>query len=188
MLKPIVGIVASAGGLQAFSKFLENMPADSGMAVVFVPHLSPDHASMMSVLLGRYSSMPVAEVEHGVHFLPNHVYVIPPNKYLDVLHGTAMLSGPVQRGILRLNPLDRFLSSLASDQQANAIAIVLSGTMTLGTTGATQVKASGGMVIAQLPTSAEQPGMPQSVIDKGIADYILTPEEMPRFLLAYVGP
>lgn len=183
---PIIGIVASAGGLEAFVKFLKAMPADCGMALVFVPHLDPSHASLMCEVLVRHTGMPVTQVEHGERFLPNHVYVIPPNKYLEVRDATAILSGPVQRGT-PFNPIDQFLSSLASDQQDRAVAIVLSGTSKLGTIGAMSVKSNGGMVMAQLPESADQPSMPQGVVDSGLADYVLAPEELPKALLGFAA-
>lgn len=181
---PVVGIVASAGGLESFVKFLEVMPAASGMALVFVPHLDPGRASMMAEVLARHSSMPVSTVVHGEALKPNHVYVIPSNKYLEVHDGKATLSGPVQRNS-PLNPIDHFLSSLAFDQQDNAVAIVLSGTGALGTVGIQAIKGNGGMVMVQSPESAFEKGMPQSAIDTGLADYILPPDEMPKLLLAY---
>jgi two-component system, chemotaxis family, CheB/CheR fusion protein len=179
---PVVGMVASAGGLDAYMKFLDAMPADSGMAFVLIPHLDPHHESMMVELLARHTHMPVREAHEGERLLPNFVYVIPPNKYLRLADGMLHLS-PLERGLE--TAIDVFLRSLADDQQERAIAVVLSGTGSHGTLGVKAVKCNGGMVMVQDPNTAAQTQMPQSAIATGLADYVLAPDDMPAALSKY---
>ncbi|OGD13617.1 chemotaxis protein CheR [Candidatus Atribacteria bacterium RBG_19FT_COMBO_35_14] len=184
---PIVGIGASAGGLAAFEAFFSGMPTDSdpGMAFVLVQHLAPDHKSILSELIKRYTRMQVFEVEDGMKVQPNCVYIIPPNRDMALLNGTLQLmelSAP--RG-LRL-PIDFFFRSLAQDQREQAICIVLSGTGSDGTLGVRAVKGECGMVMAQ-NTSTEYDGMPRSAIATGLVDYELPPAEMPAQLIKYVN-
>ena len=182
---PIVGIGASAGGLEAFEKFFKNMPSDSGMAFVLIQHLDPTHKSILSDLIGHYTSMKVAQVQDGMRVEPNSVYVIPPNRYLAILHGKLhLMEPPVSSGIR--TPIDSFFRSLAEDQKDKGICIVLSGTGTEGTLGLRAIKGEGGMVMVQSPESAKYNGMPRSAVATGLADYILPVDKMPEHLIAYV--
>jgi len=184
---PVVGIGASAGGLAAFEAFFSAMPDSPGpgMAFVLVQHLDPKHKSLLTTLIGRYTNMPVYEVEDRMDVKPNCVYVIPPNRDMVYLQSTLHLLEPAEpRG--HRTPIDFFFRSLAEGKKEQAIGIVLSGTGSDGTMGVRAIKAEGGMVMAQTPESSEYDGMPRSVIDIGMADYILPPEEMSAQLIAYV--
>ena len=185
---PVVGIGASAGGLAAFEAFFSGMPADTdpGMAFVLVQHLAPDHKSILTDLIRRYTRMKVFEVEDGMVVQPNCAYIIPPNHDMAFLNGTLQLLEPSAPRGQRL-PIDFFFRSLAHDQGERAICIVLSGTGSDGSMGAHMVKSEGGMVMAQNPESAEYDGMPHSVITTGIVDYVLPPVEMPAQLIAYAA-
>jgi two-component system, chemotaxis family, CheB/CheR fusion protein len=181
----VVGIGASAGGLEAFKRLFSALPSEPGMAFVLIQHLDPTHQSLTSELLGRQTAMPVIEATDDLQIEPNHVYVIPPNKYLAISGDKLRLSEPTERRGLRL-PVDFFFRSLAQDQQQRAIAILLSGTGSDGTHGVREIKVAGGMVMAQQPETTEWPGMPQSAIASGVVDYILPVEQMPRVLKRYV--
>jgi two-component system CheB/CheR fusion protein len=185
---PIVGIGASAGGLAAFEAFFSGMPADRdpGMAFVLVQHLAPDHKSILSDLIRRYTRMQVFEVEDGMVVQPNCVYIIAPNYDMAFLQGALHLLEPVAPRGQRL-PIDYFFESLAADQRELAIAIVLSGTGSDGTAGVRAVKDAGGMVMAQNPESCEFDGMPRSAIATGLVDYQLPPAEMPKQLMANIA-
>ncbi len=185
---PIVGIGASAGGLAAFEAFFSAMPADteSGMAFVLVQHLAPDHKSILTDLVKRYTRMQVYEVEDGMAVQPNCAYIIPPNRDMALLNGTLQLLEPTAARGVRL-PIDFFFRSLAQDQRERAICIVLSGTGSDGTLGVRAVKGEGGMVMAQDPDSTAYDGMPRSAIATGLVDYVLPPAEMPAQLIAYVA-
>jgi two-component system CheB/CheR fusion protein len=182
---PVVGIGASAGGLDAFKKFFAAMPPDSGIAFVLVPHLDPAHESLMVELLARHTTMPVIEVENDMPVEANHVYIIPPNQYMTIHGGILRLTGPVERHAAQTS-IDLFLRSLADDQQERSICIILSGTGSHGTLGLKAVKAAGGMAMVQDPTTALYEHMPQSAIATGLADYILPVEQMPEILVRYV--
>ena len=182
---PIVGIGASAGGLDAFQEFFKAMPADSGMAFVLVAHLDPTHVSMLPELLQKRTKMPVRQITDGMRVCPNSIYVIPPNKALSILNGTLQLMEPAQPRGANL-PIDSFFRSLAQDQGANAGCIVLSGTGTDGTFGVKAVKGALGMVMVQDEESAKYDGMPRSAIATGLADYVLPPEKMPGQLVKYM--
>ncbi len=183
---PVVGIGASAGGLAAFEAFFSAMPpdTDSGMSFVLVQHLAPDHKSILSDLVRRYTRMRVFDVEDGMKVQPNCAYIIPPNRDMAFLDGTLQLLDPVAPRGQRL-PIDFFFRSLAQDQHERAICIVLSGTGSDGTLGVRAVKAEGGMVMAQSQESTEHDGMPRSAIATGLVDYVLPPAEMPAQLIAY---
>ena len=185
---PIVGIGASAGGLAAFEAFFSGMPADKDpdMAFVLVQHLAPDHKSILTELIRRYTRMQVSEVEDGVMVQPNCAYIIPPNRDMAFLNGTLQLLEPSSPRGQRL-PIDFFFRSLAQDQHERAICIVLSGTGSDGTQGLRAVKAEGGMVMAQTPESTEYDGMPRSAINTGLVDYILPAAEMPDHLISYAA-
>ena len=172
---PIVGIGASAGGLEAFTQLLKALPERPGMALVLIQHLDPRHESMTAEILSRSTSMPVLEVRNGMCVESNHVYVIPPNYAMSI-----------SRGILKLVPrletrgpymtIDYFFQSLAGDQTNKAIGIVLSGTASDGTEGVRAIKAAGGLTFAQDPDTAKFDGMPRSAILSGSIDFILTPQ------------
>ncbi len=185
---PIVGIGASAGGLAAFEAFFSGMPADSdpGMAFVLVQHLAPDHKSILTELIRRYTRMQVFEVEDGMRVQINCAYIIPPNRDMAFLNGTLQLLEPASPRGQRL-PIDFFFRSLAQDQHERAIGVVLSGTGGDGTLGIRAIKGGGGMVMAQNPESIEYDGMPRSALATGLVDYELPPAEMPAQLIAYVA-
>jgi two-component system CheB/CheR fusion protein len=183
---PIVGIGASAGGLAAFEAFFSGMPADidPGMAFILVQHLAPDHKSILTDLVKRYTRMQVFEVEDGMAVRPNCAYIIPPNHDMAFLHGTLQLLKPSAPRGHRL-PIDFFFRSLAQDQRDRAICIVLSGTGSDGTLGLRAIKGEGGMVMVQTPASTEFDGMPRSAIATGLVDYELPPVAMSAQLIAY---
>jgi two-component system, chemotaxis family, CheB/CheR fusion protein len=184
-LFPIVGIGASAGGLDAFKKFFGAMPADGGVAFVLIQHLDPTRPSITAELVGACTAMPVEQVEDETRVQANHIYVIPPNKYLSIRERTLRLSAPAAPSSLRM-AIDFFLQSLAEDQQENAIGIILSGTGTDGTIGMKEIKARGGMMMVQDPETVQHDGMPRSAIATGSADYVLPAEQMADALLRYV--
>ena len=182
---PVVGIGASAGGLEAFEQFFTNMPADTGIAFVLIQHLDPKHKSILTDLVQRYTRMKVAEVEDGMVLEPNSVYVIPPNRYMAIFDAKLHLMEPSPPAGLR-TPIDFFFRSLAEDRKEEAICIVLSGTGTEGTQGLRAIKGEGGMGMVQAPESAKYDGMPKSAAATGLADYILPVERLPEQLIAYL--
>jgi two-component system CheB/CheR fusion protein len=185
---PVVGIGASAGGLAAFEAFFAGMPAkaDPGMAFVLVQHLAPDHKSILSDLIRRYTRMEVFEVEDGMVVRPNCAYIIPPGRDMAFLNGALQLLEPSEPRGQRL-PIDFFFRSLAQDQRERAIGIVLSGTGSDGTQGVRAIKGEGGMVMAQNPASTEFDGMPRSALATGLVDYELPPAEMAAQLITYAA-
>lgn len=185
---PIVAIGASAGGLAAFECFFSgfsNFP-DPGMAFIIVQHLAPDHKSILSDLIRRYTRMQVFEVEDGMEVKANCVYIIPPNHDMALLNGSLQLLKSSSKHGPRL-PVDFLFRSIAQDQQEKAICIVLSGAGSDGTLGVKAVKEAGGMAMAQIPSSTEYDSMPRSAIATGLIDYQLSPSEMPAQLLTYVA-
>ncbi len=182
---PIVGMGASAGGLEAFEQFFTHMPSDKGIAFVLVPHLDPGHASMMVDLLRRFTAMDVSEAGEGDTVKPNHVYVIPPNKDMVLSQGRLYLTVPQAVRGQRM-PIDFFLRSLADDRGDRAIGIILSGTGTDGTLGLRAIQGAGGMSMVQDPVTARYDGMPRSAVAAGLADYVLPPEKMGEQLTVYV--
>ena len=185
---PIVGIGASAGGLGAFEAFFSGMPAEvePGMAFVLVQHLAPDHKSILTELIQRYTRMQVFEVVDGVVVQPNCAYIIPPGHDMAFLNGTLQLMEPAAPRGQRL-PIDFFFRSLAQDQHEQAIGIVLSGTGSDGTLGVRAIKGEGGMIMAQSPESTEFDGMPRNALATGLVDYELPPGEMAAQLMAYAA-
>ena len=181
-----MGIGASAGGLAAFEAFFSGMPADRdpGMAFVIVQHLAPDHKSILSDLIQRYTRMAAHEVTDSMVVAPNCVYIIPPGYDMALLNGSLQLLTITSARGQRL-PIDFFFRSLAQDQRERAIGIILSGTGSDGTLGVRAIKEENGMVIVQIPESAEFDGMPRSAIATGLVDYELPPAEMPAKLVAY---
>lgn len=182
---PIVGIGASAGGLEAFEQFFANMPTNSGMAFVLVQHLSAPHKSILEDLISRYTEMPVQVVQDGLDVKPNNIYIIPPNKDMALLNGTLHLLEPDKPRGLRL-PIDYFFRSLAQDKQNQAIGIVLSGTGSDGTLGTRAIIGVGGMVMVEDPDFAKYDGMPRSAINTGLVDFILPPNKMPEKLISFI--
>jgi two-component system CheB/CheR fusion protein len=181
----VVGIGASAGGLEALKAFLGAVPPDSGLIIVVVMHLNPTHESLLTELLARATKLQVQPARDRQVTERGHVYVIPPNRHLTIEQGLIRLREPVDRRGLR-GTIDHFFRSLAEDLRERAVCIVMSGTGTEGTLGARAVKAEGGMVMAQAPETAVQSGMPTSAIATGLVDFILPPEQMPKALLGYV--
>lgn len=182
----VIGIGASAGGIEALSRFFDAMPTDSGCAFVVVLHLDPKRESELARILSAHTTMPVTQVEDGMRLAMNCVYVIAPDSDLKVSRGELHVSSPMEpRG--HRHPVDVLFSSLAGDQRERAIAIVLSGTGSNGTEGLRDVRAEGGMSLVQSPETAKFDGMPRSAISAGMADHILAPEKMPETLLAYMG-
>jgi two-component system CheB/CheR fusion protein len=182
----VVGIGASAGGLNALQRFFAGMPADSGMAFVVVTHLSPEHVSHMPGLIQPHTAMPVAEVPDVVHMEANRVYVIPPNRQLSAIDTHLRLSatdGAKQRPVA---PIDYFFRTLAEAKGERAIGIILSGTGTDGSLGIKQIKERGGLTMVQQPEEAEFDGMPQSAIGTGLVDVVLPVREMPLHLAQFV--
>jgi two-component system, chemotaxis family, CheB/CheR fusion protein len=181
----IVGIGASAGGLSAFKSFLSNTPSDSGMAFILVQHLSPDHKSLLTDLLGRSTDMPVLEAEDGMPVEANRVFVIPPDATLTVKDRRLVIERPAPPRERR-RPIDTFFSSLAEDQGENAVCVVLAGTGSDGALGLKQIKENGGLTLAQAEFDhTAMSGMPHSAAATGLVDHVLPVEEMPAKLLDY---
>jgi two-component system CheB/CheR fusion protein len=182
---PIVGIGASAGGLEALSQLLSSLPADTGMAYVIVQHLDPRHESRLPELLARATRMPVLEAAHGIAVQPNHVYVIPPNTKMALARGVLHVTPREERRVPHL-PIDFLFRSLAEDQQGRSIAVVLSGTGSDGTQGLCEIKAVGGITFAQDEKTAVHAGMPQSAVASGCVDFVLPPDLLAQ-RLAEIG-
>jgi len=182
----IVGIGASAGGLEALEKFFSNCPGDTGMAFVVIQHLSPDYKSMLTELLGRRTIIPVTEAKDRELIKPNHIYLIPVSKNIQVQHGRLHLINRPDNNSPNFS-IDLFFRSLAIEQKEMAIAVILSGTGSDGTRGGKSIKEVGGTVFVQHPESGRFDGMPRSAISSGIADCILTPEEMPNELIQFTN-
>jgi two-component system CheB/CheR fusion protein len=174
---PVVAVGASAGGLEAFTGLLQHLPADTGMAFVFIQHLAPQHASMLPTLLVRSTVMPVMEAQHGNPVKPNHVYVIPPNALMRIAGDVLEIEPrPEERGAPR--PIDYFLRSLAANRKTAAIGVILSGADSDGALGLQAIREEGGIAIVQTESSAKHPDMPRAALAAGPVDLILSPEEM----------
>jgi two-component system CheB/CheR fusion protein len=182
---PIVGIGASAGGLEALEHFLSHVPTNSGMAFVIVQHLDPTRKGIMPELLQRVTGMKVIQVKDRTTVRSDCVYVIPPNKDMSILHGVLHLLAPVAPRGLRL-PIDFFLRSLAQDQQEHSIGVILSGMGSDGTLGLRAIKEKAGVVLVQEPATAKFDGMPRSAVDAGLADIVAPVDELPGKILAYL--
>jgi two-component system CheB/CheR fusion protein len=176
-LGAVVGIGASAGGLEAFSAVLQHLPVDTRMSFVFISHLDPKHESILTSLLARTTSLPVLEAKHGMVLEPDHVYVIPRNAMMLIDKRTLSLSRRLEAPAENL-PIDHFLKSLARDRGPRAIGVILSGTASDGTIGMTAIKNAGGITIVQEPRSARYDGMPKSAIRARAADFVLSPREI----------
>ena len=174
--KYIVGIGASAGGLEALQKLLTALPSNTGFPFIIIQHLSPDYKSLLSEILGKYTDMPVVQVEDGVEVKPNCVYVIQPGKNMCISDGKLLLSAQKEK---ELNlPIDMFFRSLAAEAGAGAIAVILSGTGSDGTNGIKDIKENDGLIIVQDLESSKFDGMPRSAMRTGLVDAQLSPEEM----------
>ncbi len=181
-LFPVVGIGASAGGLEAFKKILKAIPDNSGMAYILVQHLHPDHSSALPEILQRETNIPVNEISDNIEVKPDQVYIIPSNKLLVATDGVLQLSPRPPKDQKNM-PIDIFFSSLAEVHQSHSIGIVLSGTGADGTLGLKDIKAHGGITFAQDLESAAYDAMPQSAINADVVDFIMAPEKMPQQLL-----
>ena len=180
-----VAIGASAGGLEAIESFFTDMATDSGLAFIVIQHLSPDYKSLMVEILSKKTAMTVNRAEDGMLVQPNNVYLIPPKKNLTIFHGKLFLTDQAHvKGTINL-PIDVFLRSLAEDKGEKAVAVILSGSGSDGMRGVRMVKEYGGMIMIQREDTAKFDSMPRAAISTGLADFILSPEEMPGRLLSY---
>jgi two-component system, chemotaxis family, CheB/CheR fusion protein len=179
---PVVGVAASAGGLEAFTQLLSHLPADTGMAFVLIQHLSPDHESLLTEILARATTMLVKEVENGMKVEPNQVYVIPPNTQMILLAGLLELS-PREKVFGKYMPGDAFFISLAADRGHKAIAIVLSGGDGDGSLGIRAIKEAGGVTFAQCENTAKFDSMPNSAVATGNVDFVLPPDKIAEELV-----
>jgi chemotaxis protein methyltransferase CheR/two-component system CheB/CheR fusion protein len=182
----VVGIGASAGGLEAFEDFFTNMPITDGIAYVVIQHLDPTQKGMLPELLQRITPLKVVQATNHIKVIPNYVYVIPPNKDLSIYQGKLLLTEPVAPRGLRL-PINFFFSSLAADQKERAIGIILSGMGSDGTIGLKAIKENAGLVLVQEPETAKFDAMPRSVINAGLADVIGPAQELPAHIIEYLN-
>jgi two-component system CheB/CheR fusion protein len=180
LLCPVVGIGASAGGLEALTQLFKHLPKSTGMVFVLVQHLDPNHESMLAQLLAGHTAMPVEQAIHGLQVEPNHVYVIPPNAHMWIDKGLLQITPRVGDRHSQL-PIDLFLNSLASDQKSRSIGVILSGAASDGTVGLESIKAAGGITFAQ-DDSAKLSSMPRNAIAAGVVDFVLSPEGIAREL------
>lgn len=179
----VVGVGASAGGLEVLQQFFNAMPRISGCAFVVVQHLSPDHRSMLPEILGKQTKMPVIQARNEMKVLPNHVYLIPPRNNMVLREGHLYLN---EYDTTQVNhPIDIFFDSLANEMRERGVAVVLSGTGSDGTRGIKAVKEAGGLVIVQDPTTAKFDGMPRSAIGTGLADFVLAPRQIVEEILNF---
>jgi two-component system CheB/CheR fusion protein len=178
---PVVALGASAGGLEAYEAFFRHLPPDLGMAFVVVSHLDPSHASILTEIVQRTTSLPAVEATDGLAVEPNHIYVIPPNRDLTIFHGALQLTSPEQPRGQRM-PIDLFFRSLAEDLGERAVGVVLSGTGSDGSLGLRAILGAGGVTFAQSPATAKYDGMPSSAIQAGYATHVLPVEEMPELM------
>lgn len=181
---PIVGIGASAGGLEALEQFFSRVSPSSGMAYVVVQHLDPTQKGFMPELLQRFTPLPVQQVRDRMKVKPDSVYIIPPNRDLSILNGALHLLEPTAPRGQRL-PIDSFFRALARDQEEMAAGVVLSGMGSDGTLGLRAIKEGAGVTLVQTPSTAKFDAMPRSAVDAGLADFVVPPEEMALTLLGY---
>ena len=179
---PIVGVAASAGGLEAFTQLLSQLPTDTGMAFVLIQHLSPDHESLLTEILARATRMPVSQVQNKMTVEQNHVYVIPPNTKMILSEGTLQLS-PREKVFGKYMPGDAFFTSLAADRGSKAIAVVLSGGDGDGSLGLKAIKAGGGVTFAQCEDTAKFDSMPHTAVATGNVDFVMPPEKIAKELV-----
>lgn len=181
----VAGIGASAGGLEALKHFFKNLQRDSGIAYVVIPHLAPDHKSIMVELLQKHSKLPVVEAVDKTKVKPDYVYVLPPGMEISISQGALQLMPPIMNKD-KYHPIDQFFRSLAQDQGSFSIGIVLSGTGTDGSQGIREIKNESGLVIVQESTDALYTGMPLSAVETGVADFVLPAKKIPEILTNYV--
>ncbi len=174
----VVGVGASAGGLEALQQFLTFLPSDTGMAFVIIQHLSPDHKSLLVDILGKYTAMPVTEAEDGMRVERNHIYLLPPKYNIEIISDTLYLSEYNHSHIN--HPIDIFFRSLANAYENRAVAVILSGTGSDGTNGIRSIKENNGMIIVQTPDSAKFDGMPRNAISTGFVDLVLNPDAIAK--------
>jgi two-component system CheB/CheR fusion protein len=183
----VVGIGASAGGVDALDRFFVAVPADSPLSFVVIQHLSPDHKSLMAGILRTRTALPVAEARDGEPILPGHLYLVPPRSNLYVERGHLRFRDRAVAHTTNL-PVDELFRSLAEQYGTEAIGIVLSGTGRDGCLGIEFIKAAGGLVLVQDPTTARSDGMPLAAIATGFVDVVLAPGAMPAELMRMLGP
>ena len=176
----VVGIGASAGGLEALQQFLTFLPSNTGMAFVIIQHLAPNHKSMLVDILGKYNSMPITEIEDGMLVERNHIYMIPPKYNVEIHNNVLNLKEQNSQEIS--HPIDIFFRSLANAYENRSVAVILSGTGSDGTNGIRAIKEQNGMIIVQSPESAKFDGMPRNAISTGFVDLILKPDSIAREL------
>lgn len=182
----VIGIGASAGGLEALEAFFDNIPLNTGMSFCVVQHLSPNHKSMMNELLSRRSELKIATAENGENIEPDHIY-LNPNDSNIIVKNKQFKHVPIDQEKGLNLPIDIFFNSLAKEYTERAIGVVLSGTGTDGTEGIKSIKAAGGMIMAQDPNSAQFDGMPNSAIDTGLIEYVMTPPELAKEIIKFPG-
>ncbi|WP_299754886.1 chemotaxis protein CheB [uncultured Pontibacter sp.] len=180
----LIGIGASAGGLEAIHLLFDHFPNNSSYSFVIIQHLSPDHKSLMAELLSKHTQMQVQEAENDMYTRPNCIYVLPSGKQLTIEHGRLRLEDKARSREPNF-AIDLFFESMAKSRGKLAIGIVLSGTGTDGTKGVKAIKNAGGMVVVQDPATAKFDGMPRSAIDAGAVDFVLAPENMPQEIIEY---
>ncbi|MFA5861675.1 MAG: chemotaxis protein CheB, partial [Candidatus Thermoplasmatota archaeon] len=180
----IVALGASAGGLAVFERFLHLMPRGGNLAFLLVSHLDPSQESLLTELLAQHTALTVVKAENGALIQADHVYVIPPNKYMTVSDGAVQLTTIKEVRGSRF-PIDVLLRALAEDQKENAVGIIFTGTGSDGTDGLRAIKDNGGTVIVQDPATVEYPGMPTSAIATGLVDFVLPVDDIPGILLGY---
>src|SRR3989449_4037997 len=178
---PVVGIGASAGGLEASTQPLRELPPDINRALVLIQHLDPTYKSLLAELLSKTTKLPVAEVTDGMQVKPRNVYVIPPNTSMTISKGALYLTPRVDVDRKHM-PIDHFLQSLSLDQKGRAVAVILSGTSMDGVQGLKAIKAEGGITIAQDEKSAKYYDLPRSAVAAGFVDLILAPKEIAQEL------
>jgi two-component system, chemotaxis family, CheB/CheR fusion protein len=184
-LFPIVGVGASAGGLEALDEFLGNMPAETGMAFVVIQHLDPTQKGMLPELLQRTTSMKVCQVKDRMRVKPDCVYVIPPNTSMSILHGVLYLFKPLESRGMRL-PIDFFMRSLADDQNEMAVGVILSGMGSDGSTGLRAIKENNGIVAVQDPKTAKYDSMPRSAIESAVVDLVAPAGDLPKLIIDFM--
>jgi two-component system CheB/CheR fusion protein len=183
---PVVGVGASAGGLDAFTRMLRALPSSPGVALVFVQHLSPTHESALPELLSKVTKLPVEQARNGTLIAVDHVYIVPPNAELTVKDGRLrVVPRPTDR--TQYNPIDAFFRSLAEWGQGRAFGVLLSGTSSDGVAGLREVRAAGGTVLVQDPDTTEYDAMPRAAIAAGLADLVLSPQEISSTLMRLVA-
>lgn len=183
-LFPVVGVGASAGGMDAFKALVKAIPEASGMAYILIQHLAPQYESILPDILQKLTSIPVVEITDNIKVVPDHIYVIPSNKILTANDGVLQLEPRVKGE--KLNSIDVFFISLAEIHQEHAIGVVLSGTGSDGTVGLKTIKDQGGITLAQDEESAAYNAMPKSAIDAEVVDFVLPPENIPKHLLEVI--